>query len=252
MLGRPWSWHDTLLLKTAAPTAALALLAVLARALLRCEGDTKAGHFVGALAHTLLSFSGTLTFLLYPSITSSLFAAFNPRAFDGGNGTSASFLAVDLSIPYHPAGETGLLATAETHRYYQVYALLMILVAAGVPLHTGYMCGATAAACARSPAPSARNRAEQSELKPLSGPRKTRGSRHTRGSLDRKRRSALGESDGRLRRRWRNCATVGGSRGCVTTGWASSLRPRRVSAEDALVGVGILVAPGSSSSPSAS
>ena len=110
MLGRPWSWHDTLLLKTAAPTA-LALLAVL-RVRLRCEGDIKAGHFVGALAHTL-SFSGMLTFLLYPSITSSLFAAFNPRAFDGGNGTSASFLAVDLSIPYHPA-ETGLLATAET------------------------------------------------------------------------------------------------------------------------------------------
>ena len=118
-----WTWHHTLLLKTAGTTAVVVALELGAFVLRRANKK--------ALAANVAQASNALIFYMYPSIVLMLFTAFVPRRFEGGddgNTTAADeyFLAADISIPYY----------GETHSLFQVYALFMIaLWPIGVPLY---------------------------------------------------------------------------------------------------------------------
>ena len=121
--GFRWTWHHTLLLKTAGTTAAVVALELGAFVLRRANKK--------ALAANVAQASNALIFYMYPSIVLMLFTAFVPRRFEGGddgNTTAADeyFLAADISIPYY----------GETHSGYQVYSAFMILLwPLGVPLY---------------------------------------------------------------------------------------------------------------------
>ena len=118
-----WTWHHTLLLKTAGTTAVVVALELGAFVLRRANKK--------ALAANVAQASNALIFYMYPSIVLMLFTAFVPRRFEGGddgNTTAADeyFLAADISIPYY----------GETHYGYQVYSAFMILLwPLGVPLY---------------------------------------------------------------------------------------------------------------------
>ena len=130
-IGFRWTWHHTLLLKTLAPTAAITLLWMLGRIFGRC------GH--KAAETTAAALSSTIVFLLYPSLTQTLFSTFNSVEFNAGNGTTASFLAADLSIEYSYGGG-GFFAEAEPHFWYQIYSLVMIVLwPVGIPIWLGWM-----------------------------------------------------------------------------------------------------------------
>ena len=73
----------------ASATAAITLLWMLGRIFGRC------GH--KAAETTAAALSSTIVFLLYPSLTQTLFSTFNSVEFNAGNGTTASFLAADAA-----------------------------------------------------------------------------------------------------------------------------------------------------------
>ena len=69
-----------------------------------------------------------LTFLVYPSTSTSVFTTFNCRTFDAGDEPSYRRLAADLSID----------CDGERHRMFVLYAYVMMLVwPIGIP---AYMC----------------------------------------------------------------------------------------------------------------
>ena len=72
-------------------------------------------------------------------MTQTLFSTFNSVEFNAGNGTTASFLAADLSIEYSYGGG-GFFAEAEPHCWYQIYSLVMIVLwPVGIPIWLGWM-----------------------------------------------------------------------------------------------------------------
>ena len=120
VLGTPWTWHHTLLLKTAGTVGTAALLKVVAVTLKRCGWERTGEVFHGELLSSFM-------FLMYPSITATTFAAFVPLSFDDGGVVTTRYLAADLSIEYD----------SDMHRNYQAYAIVMILIwPLGVPLYT--------------------------------------------------------------------------------------------------------------------
>jgi hypothetical protein len=117
-----WTWHETLLLRTLAPTALVVTLLLLSGLLHLCKA-----HALAAKGRNAVD---SLIYLLYPSVTALIFAAFVPVAFDCGPGCSRQFLASDLSIDYD----------GDEHRQFQAFAGAMLVVwPLGVPAYLACM-----------------------------------------------------------------------------------------------------------------
>ena len=128
---RRWSYHDTLVLRTVAPTVAVALLTIVARLLLCRRSSSSAGGPAAATAQMFLDLREVLLFLCYPSVTATVFQAFISRTFecstDGADCDVAdTFVAADLAIEFD----------SDAHFYARIYAGFMIAVwPFGVPLY---------------------------------------------------------------------------------------------------------------------
>ena len=108
-----WTWHQTLLLRTLAPTALIVVMKVFATLARAARLKTAA-----VLAEELI---GTIVFLAFPGTTAMLFTATVPRSFDCGDGECdqpQTFLAADLGIEYH----------SQEHAAMRLYAGLMVAV----------------------------------------------------------------------------------------------------------------------------
>jgi hypothetical protein len=128
---RRWSYHDTLVLRTVAPTVAVALLTIVARLLLCRRSSSSAGGPAAATAQMFLDLREVLLFLCYPSVTATVFQAFISRTFecstDGADCDVAdTFVAADLAIEYD----------SDAHVNARIYAGFMVAVwPFGVPLY---------------------------------------------------------------------------------------------------------------------
>ena len=129
MMGRRWTFLDTLLLKTLFPTILILLMELPAAVMRKCKWAVSASAFE--------AMSSTIVFLLFPSVCSVLFAAFNKSSFDqGGGAPKRYFLTNDLLIEW---GGSNWIAEAEPLRSYQIYAIVMMAVwPLGVPLQIAF------------------------------------------------------------------------------------------------------------------
>ena len=141
-----YNWHSTLLQTTLLPIALIGLLLLLRTCAKRgtCgapadSAEEREGDGVGGNEHWLASGSATavtaLLLLVFPRTTSTIFAAFNCEMFDAGVDAHGQtiwlhYLSADLSID----------CATETHRAYQLYALVMLAVYPfGVPACLGFV-----------------------------------------------------------------------------------------------------------------
>ena len=122
-----WTWHHTLLLRTLAPSALIAVLMGVV-ALARMASGKKKGGGDGVAATLALELISTILFLVFPGTSAMIFTAFVPRSFECGGGECdqpQTFLAADLGIEYY----------SQEHATMRLYAGAMIAVwPLGVPL----------------------------------------------------------------------------------------------------------------------
>ena len=114
--------YDSFVMRTAGPSAILALLAVLS-ALLKRAGSKAAG-----IANAFEQLQGIFLFLAFPSVSSTTFEVYNCLDFDAGN----------MSVPvWHRrlAGDMSLDCNSPTHASFELYAAFMLMLwPLGVPL----------------------------------------------------------------------------------------------------------------------